>query len=313
MEQWFCRFQEWNNAGMAATHLDDMALFVEVVRAGSFNRAAARLGLPNATLSRRIAAMEQRLGLRLFERSTRRVQPSGAALRFYERCAPLVDEARLAHEALHERAFLPEGHLRVSMPVDLGALFLGDALPEFLRQHPGITMDLDLSPRFVDLKTEPFDLALRIGSARGDGLVARRIGLVAQGVYAAPAYLERHGRPRMPAELAQHDCLVIGSAPQGARWRLAGPEGEASVAVRGPVGLNNMGLMCRLAERGVGVALLPQHLAQPAVARGTLERLFPRHRGAGWPLVAVTTSRLLPAAVRAFVDFIAARAQVLHE
>ncbi len=292
---------------MPAASLDDIALFVEVVRAGNFSRACARLGMPNATLSRRIAAMERQLGVRLFDRSTRRVTPTEAAQRYYERCAPLVDEARLAHEALGARAVRPEGHLRVSMPVDLGITYLGDALPEFLRRHPGITLDIDLSPRFVDLRAEPFDVAFRLGSARGNALVARRIGVLAQALYAAPAYLDRHGRPRQPDDLATHACLHIGSAKRGTRWRFSGPGGVQEVIVHGPLGLNNMSLTQRLAERGLGVALLPVHLAHAATIGGTLEVVLPRMTLPGWPVYAVTTSRLQPAAVRAFVEFVAGR------
>ena len=123
-----------------------MTLFVEVARAGNFSRASAHLGVPGATLSRRIAAMEREFGVRLFDRNTRRVELTDAGRRYFERCTHLVDEARLAQEALRESAALPTGHVRVSMPVDLGVFVIGPLLPEFARQFPGISFDLDLSP-----------------------------------------------------------------------------------------------------------------------------------------------------------------------
>ena len=158
--------------------LHDMTLFVAVARTGNFSRAGAYLGVPGATLSRRIAAMEREFGVRLFDRTTRRVELTDAGRRYFERCAHLVDEARLAQEALRESAALPSGHVRVSMPVDLGVFVIGPLLPEFARQFPGISFDLDLSPRHTDLVGEHVDVAIRLGGVKDEQLVARRIGAV---------------------------------------------------------------------------------------------------------------------------------------
>jgi DNA-binding transcriptional LysR family regulator len=290
-----------------AASLDDMALFVEVARARNFARASAVLAVPPATLSRRIAAMEQRLGLRLFDRTTRRVALTEAARRYFERCEAVVDEARLAHEALRESAVAVSGRVRVSMPVDLGVLWVGPVLPEFTRLHPAVRLELDLSPRAADLAGGQVDVALRLAAVNDPKLVARRIAAIPQGLYASPAYLERRGHPRQPAELSAHDCLCVTSAGRGTRWRLTSSGRATDVAVGGPVTLNNVGLMRLLAERGLGVAMLPPRLAAAAVASGTLERVL-----SGWtlpalPVHAVTSSRLQPAAVRTFVDFVAGR------
>lgn len=297
-------------APSASISLDDMALFVEVARAGNFSRACERLGVPNATLSRRIAAMERRLNVRLFERSTRHVTLTDAAQRYFARCAPLVDEARLAHETLREEVGQVLGHVRVSMPVDMGVIQLGPGFADFLRAHPGVTLDLDLSPRFRDLLGDAVDVALRLGEVQGDGLVARRVGTVAQGLYAAPDYLTTHGHPEHAQALAQHDCLHIGSARRGAVWRLRRP-GQAwqTVEVRGRVGINSMSLARVLAEGGMGVALLPVVLARASVERGVLLPVLPDHELPGWPVSAVTASRHQPAAVRSFIDFVTARLQ----
>lgn len=292
---------------MEALPLDDMALFVEIARAGNFSRASTRLGVPNATLSRRIAAMERRLGVRLFERSTRRVALTDAAQRFFERCAPLVDEARLAHEALRDSAAQPTGHLRVSMPVDFGVIYLGSCLPDFLRRYPAISIDLDLSPRFVDLFAGPVDIAFRLGNVQGDGLVARRIGMIEQGLYAAPGYLDIYGRPRLPMDLTTHRCLYIGSAKLSARWTIGSDGEDVEVPVRGPVGLNNMNLTRTLAENSLGVALLPVLLGRASERTGKLEAVLPQCTLPGWPIYAVTTSRMQSAAARAFIDFVASR------
>ncbi len=287
--------------------LDDMALFVEVARAASFTRASARLGMPGATLSRRIAAMEKRLGVRLFDRTTRRVELTDAARRYLERCAHLVDEACLAEEALRESASVSTGHLRVSMPVDLGIFWVGPLLPEFARQHPGVTLDVDLSSRTVDLVGEHVDVALRLGAVKGECLVIRRLGAVKQALFAAPAYLERRGRPGHPSDLAEHDCLHLGTAARAMRWRLLDGKQTCDVTVCGRIALNSIGLMRMLAERGMGIAMLSPVLARESVFTGRLVPVLPAFTAPGLPLHAVMSSRLQPAAARAFVAFIAGR------
>lgn len=287
--------------------LDDMALFVEVARTTSFTRASAQLSMPGATLSRRIAAMEQRLGVRLFDRSTRRVALTEPARRYLERCERVVDDARLAEAALREVAERPVGHLRVSMPVDLGLHWVGPLLPEFARQHPGISLDVDLSSRVADLAEERLDLALRLGQVKRTGLVVRRIGSVSQSAFAAPAYLDRRGRPKLPADLAEHDCLCLGSAAQASRWRFTQGAQAHDVTVRSRWGLNNIGLMRLLAERQMGIALLAPELAQPAVLAGRLEPVLRGYAAPNLPLQVVMSSRLPTAAARAFIEFVAAR------
>lgn len=286
--------------------LHDMALFVEVARTGSFNRASLSLAMPGATLSRRIAGMEKQLGVRLFDRSTRRVELTTAGRRYFDRCAPLVDEARLAEEALKEVASHADGHLRVSMPVDLGVHVVGPLLPDFARAYPGITFDIDLSPRHTDVVGEHVDVAIRIGTVRQDQLVVRRIGWVEQALYAAPAYLAVRSPPQQPAELAAHDC-IFGSAQREPRWQLHHGTDACDVPVRGRFGVNNHGLMQLLAERGMGIAALTPVLAQSAVLQGRLVPVLVPWSVPRLPIHAVVASHLQPAAVRAFVDFLAKR------
>lgn len=296
-----------NMGDLSALH--DMTLFVEVARTGSFSRASANLGVPGATLSRRIAGMERQFGVRLFDRTTRRVELTEAGRRYFERCGDLVDQARVAQEVLRDSAVGPMGHVRVSMPVDMGVNHVGPLLPEFMRRHPGITFELDLSPSHRDLVGEHVDVAIRIGAVKGDQLIVRRIGTVEMLLFAAPAYLERHGEPQQPADLVEHECLNLPApAPaREARWRLLS-DGEAmEVTVRGRLATNNLGLMRLLAERGLGIAVLSHALARDAVNAGRLVQVLP-----GWalpplPVHAVMSSRLQPSSVRAFVDFLAAR------
>jgi len=289
--------------------LHDMTLFVEVARTGNFSRASANLGVPGATLSRRIAAMERKVGVRLFDRTTRKVELTEAGRRYFERCGPLVDEARLAQEALRESVDRPVGHLRISMPVDTGVHHIGPVLPEFARQYPGITFELDLSPRHSDLVSEHVDVAIRLGTVTGDQLVVRRLGAISLHLFAAPSYLDRHGRPQQPSELAEHDCIALAQAqaPQGVRWRLARDGDSTEVQVRGRFGINNPGMACVLAERGMGIAVLSQAIAREAVMAGRLLTVLPEWALPALPVHAVMSSRLQPAAVRAFVGFLVTR------
>ncbi len=285
----------------------DMALFVEVARTGNFGRASQKLGLPAATLSRRIAAMERAYSVRLFDRTTRRVELTEPGRRYLERCGHLVDEARLAQEALREDATRARGHVRVSMPVDLGVYSIGPLLPDFARQYPDISLDLDLSPRHADLVGEHVDVAIRLGPITNDLLVTRPLGSVAQALFASPVYLDLRGHPAQPADLVEHECLVMRSTRAPVPWELQRQGETAQVAVRGRFSLNNVGLMRQLAERGMGVAKLAIPLARDAVAQGRLVQVLPEWTVAPLPIQAVMSSRLQSASVRALLDFLAAR------
>ncbi len=286
--------------------LHDMALFVEVARTASFSRAGSNLGVPGATMSRRIAAMERGFGVRLFNRSTRRVALTEAGQRYFERCGRLVDEARLAQEALRDIGTQPSGHVRLSMPVDLGVTVIGPLLIDFARKFPAISFDLDLSPRNTDLVGELVDVAIRLGTLRNDKLVARCIGHVEQRLYASPTYLALQGTPATSADLATHHCIMARVGQQQAVWRLHGDAEPAEVVVRGRFMANNVGLMRLLAERGMGIAVLDPSLVREALAHGRLLQVLPAWQAQRLPMHAVMSSRLQPASVRALVDFLAA-------
>lgn len=293
----------------ATAGLQDIALFVEVARSRSFSRAAEQLGLSTATLSRRIAALEQQCATKLFNRTTRRVELTNAGERYFERCQHLVDEARRAQEALFSEARRPSGHLRLSMPVDLGVDLIGPMLPQFARLYPGITFEVDLSPQHRDLSAEHVDVALRLGTVRDAALVSRRVGWMEQGLFAAPGYLERRGSPVQPAELVDHECISVGGAGKASvAWRFERDGQRAvTVAVRGRFCVNNHGLMRTLAERDVGIAALAPRLCRQAIGEGRLVPLLADWVVPRLGVYAVTTSRLQTAAVRAFVDFVGDR------
>lgn len=292
----------------AASALQDIALFVEVARMRSFSAAARNLDLSTATLSRRIGAFEQQMGSRLFNRTTRRVELTSVGERYFERCHHLVDEARRAREALLSEARRPSGHLRLSMPVDLGVALIGPMLPPFARLYPAVSFEVDLSPRHRDLVAEPVDVALRLGTVRDAALISRRIGWMEQGLFASAGYLERRGTPAQPSDLVEHDCIFVGAGKSSATWRFEREGSRAlAVTVRGRFSVNNHGLMRTLAERDMGVAALAPSLCREAIGDGRLTPVLADWTVPRLGVYAVTTSRLQSAIVRAFVDFVADR------
>lgn len=286
--------------------LKDMALFVEVARAMSFRRAAEALGMPNSTVSRRVSGLEKAIGLRLLHRTTRKLELTEAGQIYFGRCQRIVDEARLAHEQLGELLAQPSGVLRVSLPVDFATVYLAPLIAEFSRLYPGITFDLDLTPRRVDLVSEPFDVAIRMGQSKDSGLIARPLASLPTHLYASPGYLERAGHPRRPSDLIQHECLTFGAGKK-ATWQLTHtdkPHVQEEVAVSGRVALNSVGMMRRLATLDMGVVMVVADLVTDDIKHRRLTPVLPKWQGPPVPVYAMTETRLLPAKTQRFIEFL---------
>jgi DNA-binding transcriptional LysR family regulator len=288
----------YNDSGTLQT----LAVFVEVARTGSFSRAGQRLRLSTATLSRSVAALEKDCGVRLLDRSTRRVEPTQAGRSFLDRCGPIVDEARRAREDLREQVRHVAGSLRVSMPADFGALIAAPMLAAFTQAHPAVGLQLDLSPQHQDLRRDDVDLAIRLGSVKGDALVVRRIGWLTQAPFASPRYLRHHGTPQHPSELSRHACIV--TSAQRAAWAFSAGGTTVKVAVSSRFAANNQTLMSALARADMGIALLETGLAAGAVRAGQLVRVLPGWSAPRLAVQAVTASRLESALVKAFVKLL---------
>lgn len=280
--------------------LNDMALFVEVIKANSFRGAAEALGIPNSTVSRRIAELERRIGLRLLNRTTRRIELTEGGRLYFERCRRIVDEARLAHEEISELVDNPSGLIRLSMPTDFGVAYLAPLLAEFAERYPQIRFDLDLTPKRLDLIREPVDLVIRIGTLPDSQLIARPLGTLRRSLFASPAYLARYGMPASPAALLQHQCLRMLDAP----WVLHDTQQKISLAVQGRFLLNNIGMLRRLALLGQGVAMLVDEMIGEDLAQGRLHRVLPDWKAEDLPVYAITETRLVPAKVRVLIDFL---------
>jgi DNA-binding transcriptional LysR family regulator len=284
--------------------LNDMALFLEVVKAMSFRRAADATGVPNSTLSRRITALEKAIGLRLLHRTTRRIELTEAGQIYYERCRRIVDEARLAHEQLGEMLAQPSGVLRASLPVDFANIFLAPLIAEFARRYPKITFDFDLTPRAVDLVSEPFDVAIRMGEPKDSNLVARLLARLPGSLYASPGYLAAAGEPTHPSELARHECLGF---PKSGAWIVHTDTETVEVKVGGRYVLNSVGMIRRLATLDQGIILLPAEVVAEDLASGRLRAILPAWEGAPVSVYALTETRLLPAKTQLFIEFLRER------
>ena len=293
---------------MEQLEANDLLIFARVAEAGSFSRAAERLGLPKSTVSRRISVLEEKLGERLMQRTTRRLTLTEFGHGLLEHARQVADEVDAVVAFAAFRQARPSGRLRVSMPADFAHLLLVDMLAAFVAVHPGVALELDLSPRRVDLLGENFDIALRMGDLPDDALlVARRIAILPHGLYAAPAYLAEHGDPAAPQELAEHNALrLLGPSGEAATWTLSrGSERWEGVPV-GRMAANSPELLIGLALAGAGIAAVPDDFAAPHVRRGELRRVL-----LDWNLPAITAwavfpgRRLMPAKTRAFLDMLA--------
>ncbi len=287
---------------------EQLSAFVEVARRQSFAQAAQQLGRHVSAVSRAVAALESRLGVRLLQRTTRRVALSEAGRDYFKRCETLLSEFEGADAQVRDLGASLRGNLRVSAATGLSQTLLEPVVPEFLAAHPLLTLDLQLANRYVDLVEEGYDLAVRVGALSDSRLVVRRLAPSRRVLVASEPYLERRGVPRTPRELCEHACLVldIGSHPQ--RWELERARARAALEVSGPLRSNNSQVLLGACSAGLGIALLPMFVAEPALRRAGMRRVLPGWATGEQGIYAVYPSaRFIPARVRAFVEFLALR------
>jgi DNA-binding transcriptional LysR family regulator len=299
---------------------DDLLLFARVAETGSFSRAAERVQLPKSTVSRRIAALEKRLGERLLQRTTRKLVITDFGQGVLDHARALAGEVDAALAFALYRQARPSGRLRVSMPGDFASVALEEAIAGFVRDFPEIELEVDLSPRRVDLIGENFDLAIRMGELQDDTqLAARRLALFSTGLYASPAFLREHGEPMTPDALATLPALMLLSrAGDAVPWDVSprpdGTAGEAPRHASAPVArlvpkhsvrANSPELLIRLARNGAGIASASDFFAEPYLQRGELVRVLPGWRTPDAPAWAVFPGRrLMPSKTRAFIDML---------
>jgi DNA-binding transcriptional LysR family regulator len=291
-----------------ADRLSEIAAFVEVARQRSFVRAAEQLQVNVSAVSRAVAALETRLGVRLLQRSTRRVGLSEAGRAHVMRCEALLGELAEAEAAVSERNTALRGSLRVSVPSGFGLTHLAPILPDFLRLHPQLALNFEMSNRFVDLIEEGYDVAIRVGTLRDSRLAARKLGSNRRILVATPAYLREHASLRHPRELTAHACLILNIGVHPETWTLANKSARQTVRVKGPLLSNHVLAVRSACLGGLGIGLLPGFALTGQLADGSLTQVLPKWQTPEQGIYALYPShRLIPAKVRAFVDFIEMR------
>jgi DNA-binding transcriptional LysR family regulator len=286
--------------------LSAMRAFVAVADSGQFSRASERLGLSRAMASKQVMDLEAHLGLRLLNRTTRRVGLTDEGAGYLERCRDILAAIDEAEQEFTARALEPTGRLRVTAPMSFGASHVAREIALYAQRHPRVSVELVLNDRNVDLVEEGFDLAIRIGRLADSSLVARKIGEVRLVACAAPAYIAARGRPQTPSDLTAHDCVLYSYASGGAVWTFSGLDGEESVRVGGRIQCNNGEAICNIAVAGLGVVAQPDFIVAPYLETGALERVLPAYEMGMAGVYAIQPSRrYAPLKIRRFVDQLA--------
>jgi DNA-binding transcriptional LysR family regulator len=289
--------------------LGAIQVFAQVVESGSFAKAAERLGFSTSATSRQVADLEAHLQTRLLNRTTRRVSLTESGRAFYERAVQLLADLEEAEQEAARAAVVPRGTIRLTTSVNFGVRHLAPAIADFLAQHAEVRFDVSLSDRIVDLVEEGFDLAVRIGTAGSENLVARKLSETRMLPCAAPTYLAAHGAPEVPEDLERHNCLTYEYVTPRNLWRFRDPAGrERAVRVSGTLHTNNGDLLAEVAARGAGIFFGPAFIVGPDVRAGRLVPLLQDFTLAPVPIYAVYPSRKhLSAKVRRFVEFLVER------
>lgn len=272
----------------ASTDLNDIIVFVRVVQAGSFTAAGKLLELPKSTVSRKISALEARLGTRLLQRTTRSIALTEAGRTYHEHCLRILAEVEASERAMTSYQDEPRGLLRVTAALRLR--FLGDVFAELLRKYPELRVELVCTDRNTAIVEEGFDMAIRAGALEDSSLIARKLGQVEQVLVASPAYLQRHGEPEHPRELRRHQGLLFGSAKGGAAWTLRRGDEQAPASPEPRLVANDFDVIHAAALAGHGVAMLAEIKVREQLAAGRLRRVMPEWRPPEVPLHALYPS-----------------------
>jgi DNA-binding transcriptional LysR family regulator len=288
-------------------NLDDVLIFVKVAQFESISRAARSLGMPISTVSRRLSVLESKLGVLLLRRTTRRVTLTVQGREYFSQCRDpltLLDEAE---RVLTLGQTTPEGMLRVSVPVILGQDPFLEFLSGFLKAQPRIRIDLFITNLFLDLVAENIDVAIRFGELQDSSVVATRLGSSIRYVVASGEYLQDRKPPLEPADLKQHDCVMLNGRNGETDWQLVSGRKKTSVRVSGPISSRDFNSVSSFVYRGHGIGLLPSTYCDAALANGALIRLLPKWASAQIPLFAVYSNRkFIPLRLKLFLNALVA-------
>ncbi len=282
-------------------------VFLEVAKAGSFTAAAIALEMPKSSTSRSVAALEKELGVKLINRTTRTLLLTEEGRRYFEQCSRGMNEIAIATQLAQTAPSRPQGALRMAAPIDFTVRLTADKVSEFLDRHPDVTLELHFTPKWMDPLVERYDVTVRMGELPDSSLIIRRLGELPRRLYASPDYLSRFGHPRVPTDLAKHQCVLRserGSDQIERRWTLRASRRAVEVEVQGRATANNVGFIRNLAVAGNGIAVMADAFAVPEVEAGRLVPVLADWNATSLPVYAVMASQLLPAKTRALLDFL---------
>ncbi len=286
--------------------ISDIEIFVAIVADGSFTAAARRLGVSKSHVSRQIQALEDRLGARLLDRTTRTVRPTDAGLEFNTRALKVLAELDEAERAVRDLQSEPRGVLRVGAPVSFGLRYVAPAVASFMSRWPELRVEASYSDERVDVIGDGFDVVVRIGQLADSSLIVRRLARTRAHIVGSPAYFDRHGAPETPDALADHACLRYAHQLSGHGWTLWGPDGERTVRIDGPLLADNGDALLVAACAGLGLAYMPDFFVGEDVASGALRTALDDWTTREVPVAALYPhNRHLSAKVRLFVDHLA--------
>lgn len=288
--------------------LTGMRTYAAVVSTGSFTAAADRLGISKALTSKYVGQLEEHLGVRLLNRTTRQLNMTEAGQAYYQRCRQLLDDIAELEAAVRDQQEAPQGRLVVAAPTTFGEIYLTRAVADYLDEQPGVSVDLVLADRYVNIVDEGFDLAVRIGELADSSLVARRLAPARIVACAAPEYLARMGVPRHPDELQSHSCIIDTNFRTAENWPFQEEGRRFTIKVNGRFQVNNAVAVREMVVAGQGIALCPMYIIEEDLRDGRLQVLLQNHEVLDYGIYAVYPhNRHLAAKVRTFVDFLVRR------
>jgi len=288
--------------------LDAMSAFARVVAAGSYAEAARRMGLTRSAVSKAVTELEQILGVRLLDRTTRRVTPTEAGRAYYERVTGILADVESTESAVSRLHDEPKGLLRINAPMSFGTLYLGAAVADFMAAYRDLKVELSLNDRLVDPIEEGFDVTIRIGELADSSLIARKLAPAQRVLVASPEYLSGDGEPHEPADLARHRCLNFGHTTTLQRWQLTHDGETISVPIASALCSNNGDVLAAAARKGQGITLLPTFLVGPDIKAGRLRVVMADYPPTELGIYALyAPNRYLAAKTRVLIDFLADR------
>lgn len=291
---------------MNGTEFEQVSAFLAAVEHGGFTAAGQALGRDGSIVSRRITALEKRLGVRLMERTTRRLALTEAGEAFQQRMAIAVHALRDIEQDTAASAIGVRGTLRIALPATFGRMWVAPILPAFLAAYPQLVVETAFEDRYVDLVAESFDLAIRVGALTDSRLVARRLAPSRRMLCASPAYLQAHGAPAQPSDLAAHACLGFSRLTSHPLWHLRDGDKTTAIRIAGPLVTDDAQCLVQAAVAGVGIAMVSDWLAGPELSSGRLVPVLPDHPVQSSETVYLVhpSTRLVPAKTRAFADWV---------